>query len=263
MANVRTSDIEPGTPVNLRAAWAVHIFTSTGILTGFLALLSVLDGSPRAALLWMMAAMIIDGLDGPMARKYDIERILPMVDGNALDLMIDYVCCVVTPAFFMHRFHLLPREYNLSLILIGLVLISSLYIMSSKDIETDDCYFNGFPAMWNLVVNVMFVLQAPIKVNVIITVAMVLITVIPLKFMHPVRTRDFRKITLPVLVVWLASMIYVTWILDDKTKNCASSCLPTVAKIAQGAVYVGSFWIVGVGIWRTIRGDPRKSSSST
>jgi phosphatidylcholine synthase len=245
-----------------RMAWAIHIFTATGILAGFLGLLSVLDGSPRAALTWLMVALVIDGLDGPIARHYDIARVIPHIDGNSLDLMIDYVCCVVAPALFLYEFNMLPGRHSVSLICVGLILVSSLYVMSNKDIQTPDRYFNGFPSMWNLVANVLFVLQGRQWINATVVMALVVFSFVPVKFIHPIRVRDFRNITIPVLVVWLCSMMYVTWILDERTAGCAEHCLGTGAEIAQGFVYLGSFWILGVGIWRTIRGAPTEPAGA-
>ena len=193
-----------------RIAWAIHIFTASGILAGFFGLLSALDGSPRASLLWMMVAMIIDGLDGPIARKYDVSTVLPMIDGHVMDLVIDYVTCVVAPAFFIHEFHLLPAKFDI--VGTGLILLTSLYLFSYTHIQTEDCYFN------------------------------------------PIRVRDFRKITIPVLVIWIGAMTYLTWILDDRLAGCTESCLPIGARAAQGIVYLGTIWIVGVGVWRTFAG---------
>ncbi len=237
-----------------RVAWAIHVFTSTGIMAGFFALLSVLDGSPRAALIWMMVAMVIDGLDGPIARHYDVGTTLPHVDGNALDLMIDYVTCVVTPALFLYEFRLIPHHYNVGLICVFLILTSSLYVMSNKNIMTTDNYFRGFPAMWNVVANILFVLESRHWVNVAVIGILVVLSFVPVKFLHVMRVRDFRKVTLPVVVLWLAAMLYVTWILDEETKHCSARCLPAGAEVAQVVVYLGTAWIVGVGVWRTITG---------
>jgi len=235
-------------------AWAVHVFTSLGIVATFLGLLSVLDGSPRAAILWLTVAMIIDGLDGPIARKYRISQVIPHIDGNSLDLMIDYSACVVAPAVFLHRFLLHGDTWSLPLV--GLVLVSSLYLMSNKDIQTPDAYFRGFPAMWNLVIACLFALQSPHVVTKVVVVTLVVFTFVPVKFVHPIRVRDFRLVTIPVLVVWLASQLYVVWILDDETAGCSKSCLPATARVAQFFIYLGAAWIVGVGLWRTFRGDP-------
>lgn len=240
-----------------RIAWAIHIFTAIGIIAGFLALLSALDGSPRMSLTWMTVAMVIDGLDGPIARKYEISAVLPHIDGHVGDLIIDYVTTVIAPAFFIHEFDLLPKRF--SLLGICMILLTALYLFSNTHIQSEDNYFNGFPAMWNLVVNMLFVLQSPPNVNFAVVIAMSVFTIVPIKFIHPIRVRDFRKITIPVLVIWLAAMLYLTWILDDRIAGCASDCLSVSARIAQGVVYVGAVWVVGVGIWRTFRGDPPES----
>lgn len=246
-----------------RTAWAIHVFSSLGILAGFLGLLSVLDGSPRAALVWMMVAMVIDGLDGPIARRYNIASVIPHIDGNALDLMIDYVCCVVAPALFLHRFHLLPGENYVSLICVGLILTSSLYVMSNKNIQSEDRYFNGFPAMWNLVANCIFVLQARPWVSVGVILALVVFSFVPLKFVHPIRVRDFRNVTIPVLIVWLSAMLYVTWILDDRTAGCSDHCLTTFQELAQLVIYLGAAWIVGVGVWRTLAPQGKNAAAAS
>jgi len=237
-----------------RVAWAIHIFTAIGIIAGFLALLSALDGSPRMSLTWMTVAMVIDGLDGPIARKYEISAVLPHIDGHIGDLIIDYVTTVIAPAFFIHEFDLLPKRFDL--VGISLMLLTALYLFSNTHIQSTDNYFNGFPAMWNLVVNVLFVLQSPPNVNFAVVIVMSVFTIVPVKFIHPIRVRDFRKITIPVLVVWLGALLYLTWIIDDRTRDCATACLSTNAKVAQGVVYLGAVWIVGVGIWRTFRGEP-------
>lgn len=244
-----------------KVAWAIHIFTSTGIIAGFLGLLSALDRSPRASLIWMMVAMVIDGLDGPLARKFDVATVVPSIDGHVMDLVIDYVTCVIAPAFFMHEFHLLPHKF--SLFGIALVLLSSLYLFSSTHIQDEDNYFIGFPAMWNLVVNVMFVLQSRPTINLVVVIVLSILTVVPVKFIHPIRVRDFRSITLPVLVIWLSTMVYLTWIIDGKLRRCAAledtmPCLPMNVRIAQAIIHLGSAWIIGVGLWHTFAPSHRK-----
>lgn len=242
-----------------RIAWAIHVFTAVGIIAGFLALLSALDGSPRMSLTWMTIAMVIDGLDGPIARKYEISAVLPHIDGHIGDLIIDYVTTVIAPAFFIHEFDLLPDRFDL--LGISLILLTALYLFSNTDIQSDDNYFNGFPAMWNLVINVLFVLQSPPNVNLAVVVIMSVLTVVPLKFVHPVRVKDFRKITLSVLTVWLIALVYLTWIIDDRTRGCTEECLSMGARAAQGIIYLGALWIIGVGVWRTFRGDPPDGGS--
>src|SRR5205814_9055019 len=83
------------TPRERRAAWAVHLLTASGVIVGIVGLNSVIEGHARAAILWLVLAMIVDGLDGPVARALDVGRRLPQCDGNALDLMVDHLRCVI------------------------------------------------------------------------------------------------------------------------------------------------------------------------
>jgi len=194
-------------------AWSIHVFTATGVVFGLLGLLSVLDGSPRAALLWLMVAQIVDGLDGPMARVCSVKLVLPRMDGNVLDLVIDYVTCVVAPAVFIHQFNLMPRWFSLPGA--GLVMLTSLYCFGRLDLMTDDHYFRGFPAMWNLAVNVMFVLQSRPIVNFFVVITLSLLVFAPVYVPHPIRVRQHRQVTIAVIVVWLGTMVYLTWVVGQ------------------------------------------------
>ena len=140
-----------------RQAWAVHVFTTTGIVAGMLALQAVLDHRPKAAMIWLLATQIIDGVDGPMARAYDVKERVPQIDGYVLDLVIDFVTCVVIPAAFLHEFALLPGA-NVSLALVGLVVFTSALWFSRTDMMTPDHWFRGFPAVWNLVAPTLYLL---------------------------------------------------------------------------------------------------------
>lgn len=220
-------------------AWSVHLFTGTGILFGLLGLLSVIDGSPRAALLWLMVAVVIDGLDGPMARACSVKLLVPRVDGNTMDLVIDYVTCVLAPAVFMHQFGLLPPRASLAAT--GLVLVCSLYTFSRTDLMTDDHYFNGFPAMWNLAINVMWVLGTSQVVNLAAILVLVVLTFAPVQFPHPIRVRGGRSLTLPVTVAWLGTMAWFT----------AAGSTPVWGEVVQVA---GVVWYGLLVLDRTLRG---------
>ncbi len=189
-------------------AWGIHALTASGVLCGMMGLISVLDGSARAALLWLMLAMVIDGVDGPMARAAAVRRLVPRVDGNTLDLVIDYVTCVVAPALFLREFGMLPGWFMLPGI--GLILVSALYAFARTDLLTDDAYFRGFPAMWNLVVNVAFVLAVSPAVMVAVVLVFSALTVTSFKVPHPMRVVEHRQLTVAVLVVWLAALVGLT-----------------------------------------------------
>ena len=50
-------------------AWSVHAFTTSGIVLGFLALVSVLKNDAVAAYMWLGLALFVDGVDGTLARR--------------------------------------------------------------------------------------------------------------------------------------------------------------------------------------------------
>jgi phosphatidylcholine synthase len=79
----------------------VHLFTTMGIVAALLSLRDVLTGHPSYAISWMMITLLIDGIDGPIARALEVEAVIPRIDGFLLDLIIDYVACVIVPASFM------------------------------------------------------------------------------------------------------------------------------------------------------------------
>ncbi len=147
-----------------RQAWAVHVFTTSGIVVAMFALQAVLQQAAQAAIAWLLVTQVIDGIDGPMARAYDVRSRVPMIDGYVLDLVIDFVTCAFIPAAFLHQFNMLPHD--ISLLLTGLVVFSSAIWFSRTDMMTDDHWFRGFPAVWNLIIPTLFLLETPKSVNV-------------------------------------------------------------------------------------------------
>ena len=57
------------------AAWAVHGFTASGIILGFLSVVAVLNNDQGAAFLWLGLALLVDGIDGTLARKVRVNEL--------------------------------------------------------------------------------------------------------------------------------------------------------------------------------------------
>lgn len=208
-ARLRTGDVGyHGWRTRAGVGWGIHIFTASSLICALAGLLAAADGYPRAALLWIMVSQLIDGLDGPAARAFQVSVSVPRVDGNILDLIIDYIAFVLVPALFLYRFHLVPKE--LRGVAICLILLSALYCFARTDLQDDESYFNGFPGAWNLVVNGMFLMQFSKELNFAAVVLFAFLTFAPIKVVHPVRVKELRKITLPIIVVWLGFMVVFT-----------------------------------------------------
>ena len=81
-------------------------------------------------------------------------------------------------------------------------MLVSLYHFSDTESKTEDGYFVGFPAIWNVVVLYCFVLDfAPVFSAVFIALCAVL-TFIPLYWVHPLRVRRLRLLTFAAVSVW-------------------------------------------------------------
>ena len=219
----------------------VHLFTATGIVVGMLALQAVFNQKPKEAIFYLLLTQIIDGIDGPMARGVDIVARVPRIDGYVLDLVIDYVTCVVVPAAFLHQFDLLPSP--ISLPLAGLVVFLSAIWFSRTDMMTDDNWFRGFPATWNLVAPTFFLLETPKWLNAGFTLLLCVLMVTNVKFPHPVRSEGGPIFTLPITVAWLLAMAWATQRLPNHS---------VVGRIGLIAA-VGYFF--GLCLWKTRQHD--------
>jgi phosphatidylcholine synthase len=192
-----------------RAGYALHVLTASGAVIGMLALQGVVDGEVRIALLWLIASQILDGLDGPIARGLDVEIHAPLIDGQILDLVVDYVTCVVVPVAFMLNFGMLPEKYEA--LIAGFIFLTSALWFARSDIETDEHWFNGFPAVWNLAVPTFLVFKLSPSEVAIYTLVLGMSQLTYFKVPHIVRVSQLRRITLPFGVIYLGNLTYLSW----------------------------------------------------
>ena len=190
----------PPTKLEVAGATAVHAFTAAGAALGLLALLAASDGAWATAFAWLGAALIVDGADGPMARRIGVKRILPRFSGDALDKIIDYLTYVAVPAFMVASGPVVPEALRLPLATV--IMMTSLYHFSDKESKTADGYFVGFPANWNFVVLYCFVLAIPPALAASIIVLCALLTFVPFRYVHPLRVIRLRPVTLCVCAIW-------------------------------------------------------------
>tara|TARA_B100000945_G_scaffold277336_1_gene242507 strand:- start:659 stop:1351 length:693 start_codon:yes stop_codon:yes gene_type:complete len=191
-------------------SYLVHIFTALGVVFGFLALLATVDGKIPEAFLWLAAALFVDGVDGTLARAVNVNQNTPEIDGAILDNIIDYLNYVVVPVFIFYSLGMAPEPYLL-LSCVAILLVSC-FTFTNTNIKTDDFYFSGFPAIWNIVVLYFYILEFSEFTNFIFVILFCVLTFIPFKYVHPFRVVEFRKITLIITLIW---MITTTILLFD------------------------------------------------
>jgi phosphatidylcholine synthase len=190
-------------------ALAVHFFTATGAVFAMLAMLAAVDEKWSLMFLWLVVAFIVDGIDGPLARRYHVKKNAPEYDGVLLDLIIDYLTYVFIPAFALFKSGLL-NGWTGWVCLIVITFTSVVYFADTR-MKTKDNSFAGFPGCWNMFVLVMFATTPSWQIILILTVIIAASMFVPLKFVHPVRTERWRTLSLPVTMVWTALSGYAAW----------------------------------------------------
>lgn len=214
-------------------ALAVHLLTASGAVFAMLALLAAVQADWRLMYLWLVVAFIVDGIDGPLARRYDVKTHAPIYDGVLLDLIIDYLTYVFIPAFALYGSGLMDGWSGWAAII--LVTFSAALYFADTRMKTRDNSFSGFPGCWNMVVLVLFVVAPPWWVCLIIVAAFTVAQFLPVKFVHPVRTARWRAVTLSVALIWTALAGWAAW----------TSFTPPAAGVA--ALVATSVYLVGAG----------------
>ena len=187
------------------AAWAVHSFTASGAVLGFLAIISILNSNLVGAFLWLGLALLVDGIDGSLARKVNVLDKTPNIDGSTLDNVIDYLNYVVIPALMIYWFQMVPLGWEI--IIPAAIILVSLYTFANVNMKTKDYYFSGFPAVWNLVILYYYILNSSQLINLIIIVIFLVMTFVPVKFIHPLRVKKLRHFTIFFTIIWSATTL--------------------------------------------------------
>src|SRR6476619_8502626 len=89
----------PATSRMRLAAFGVHVFTALGAGIALLAMLEAVREHWANMFGWLGVALIVDAIDGPLARKFDVMRLQPNWSGDVLDLVVDFVTYVFVPAY--------------------------------------------------------------------------------------------------------------------------------------------------------------------
>ncbi|QYX57476.1 CDP-alcohol phosphatidyltransferase family protein [Roseovarius sp. SCSIO 43702] len=191
-------------------ALCVHLFTATGAVFAMLAMLAAVEGKWSLMFLWLVVAFVVDGIDGPLARKYAVNENAPRFDGVTLDLMIDYLTYIFIPAFALFASDLLPGWTGWVAIIV--ITFASVLYMADTGMKTEDKSFSGFPAAWNMLVLVVFAIEPNFWITLAMVVALAVAMFLPLKFIHPVRTKRWRWLSLPVALAWTFFAGWAAWV---------------------------------------------------
>src|SRR5436305_2775905 len=200
MSDSSPQDSPPVSRTMRAAAFSVHIFTAMGAAVALIALLEAVREHWAAMFAWLGIALIIDALDGPIARRLDVVRLQPDWSGEVLDLVVDFVTYVFVPAYAITASGML-LPLAAPLLGAGIVVTGALYF-ADRRMKTPDNHFRGFPALWNAVAFYLFLLQLPPVLSSLAVAALIVLTFVPFNVIHPVRVARLRSLTLSLIGVW-------------------------------------------------------------
>ena len=189
-------------PLRVRraAGFSVHLFTASGSAVALLALYAAIDRHFPACFAWLGLALLIDGVDGTLARVAKVTETASAIDGAVLDLVIDFLTYVLVPMVALWRSDLMPLYLSFWLSVI-VVFASGLYFADTR-MKTRDYWFRGFPALWNVLTIYLFVLRPPALVSAAVIVIGVAAMFAPIVFVHPMRVKELRWLNIAVSIAF-------------------------------------------------------------
>ena len=181
-------------------AFSVHIFTASGAALGLLALIAAVEGNWTWMFWWLGVALAVDALDGPLARRLRVAERLPQWSGDSLDFVIDFVTYVFVPAYAIAAGGLLPAVAAIPLG--ALIVMSGALYFADRRMKMEYNYFRGFPVLWNAAAFYLFLLKPAPWIGAAGVAILLLLTFVPLRFLHPVRVARWRYLNMTLLVLW-------------------------------------------------------------
>ncbi|HMQ06270.1 MAG TPA: CDP-alcohol phosphatidyltransferase family protein [Saprospiraceae bacterium] len=203
----------------ITVAWGVHLFTIMGIVAGFLALISIHEENWQFAVFWMLIALMIDGVDGSLARWFKVKEILPHVNGKMMDYVIDFANYALIPAFLFYQYGFVSGI--MGMILTILILLVSVVYYGLDNMVTEDRFFTGFPVLWNLVMCFfVLVIDASPWVYGLLVVFFAVMHFVPVRTVYPTQNRNYRKLTWVFTVIFISSLLFLVFQYPEKPFVC-------------------------------------------
>ncbi|HWQ70556.1 MAG TPA: CDP-alcohol phosphatidyltransferase family protein [Patescibacteria group bacterium] len=230
-------------------AWAVHLFTASGAVIGVWCLVAIHRGDYRGAFFWMMLAVVIDAMDGPLARMARVKEVLPQFDGAKLDDIVDYLNFVVVPIVLIHQADLLPA--SVSIWILPFPLLTSAYRFCHVAAKTPDHFFTGFPSYWNILAFYYYVGRSPLWFNAAFTLFAAMMVLVPIRYIYPGRTETLRPLTIGLGILWSAALLIILWQLPD----------PSPSLVAWSLVYPIYYTALSFALHWRVRSEERRMSS--
>jgi phosphatidylcholine synthase len=230
------------------AAWSVHAFTATGTVMALLMVHFAYQGEVRTVLWLFLAAMVVDGTDGMLARRFRVKQVVPQIDGALLDNIVDYLTYAFAPMVLLWEAGYLPDD-AWGGVVAAIPLVASCYQFCRSDAKTDDHFFLGFPSYWNVVAFYVVVFELGTIATTAVLVTFTVLVFVPIKYVYPSRTEK----------LWWTNMAAATAFLV--LFGAITSQLPDVPVVLVGLTLVYLAYYAAVSIWLTLL-NPRRQAAA-
>lgn len=188
------------------AAWLVHLYTASGVVFALLATLETCAPAPdaRMVFIWLTIAVLVDATDGPLARRFEVKRVLPHIHGRTIDDIVDFLTFTFIPMLLIVRLDWVPWP---ALLFVVPPLITSLLGFANAGAKDESGgFFLGFPSYWNIVAFYLGIGAAHDLhgLNAGVLLALSVLTMLPIGFIYPnLAPRRWKALILGGAFVWL------------------------------------------------------------
>jgi phosphatidylcholine synthase len=217
-----------------------------GAALGFAALVMATRGEWALMFFCLGIALLVDGIDGTIARRLNVAELLPRWSGDVLDLVVDFVTYVFVPAYAITMSGLLPELLSVPAG-IAVVVTGALYF-ADRNMKTEDNYFRGFPTLWNAAAFYLFLLKPQPWLAAAAVAVLAVLTFVPFKFVHPFRVARLRGFNIAAVLAW--SALATVALVNDLDPG------PWVT----GGLVVVAVYVVTVGLTDGLRTDDRAAA---
>jgi phosphatidylcholine synthase len=241
-------DIEAGAAARERpraikrsGAFVIHIFTALGAGLALMALLEAVREHWANMFGWLGVALVVDALDGPMARRFDVAGLLPNWSGETLDLVVDFATYVFVPAYAIAASGLFSNVIGAAL---GIaVSVSGALYFADRRMKTTDNHFRGFPTLWNAAAFYLFLLRPSPLIGASAVILLVVATFLPIHVIHPVRVQRWRRVNLAIVIAWGALVLVALW------RN-----FEVPWPVTAGLIVIAAYMVASDAVWRVFNG---------
>ena len=191
--------VPPAKTQGVRAlAFSIHVLTALGVGIALVALEAAISQEWALMFGLLGLALIVDGLDGPLARALNVAKRQPRWSGEVLDLVVDFTTYVFVPAYAIMS--LVPPLWGF--VLGPLIVVTGALYFADSNMKTAENYFQGFPAVWNLIAFYLLLLRPSPFLCAVAVVVFAALQFTPVRFVHPLRVHFLRPVTIGLLALW-------------------------------------------------------------